>query len=85
MNLPSQLHHSLYTTMMLDIKTFVPFCYQIKLHMEAQIGSGVRPLGAQVPQVESSYCGDDSIFGAELLIKKFLWRQERYGALRFCS
>ena len=71
--------------MMLDIKTFVPLYYQHELHIEAQIGSGVRRLGAQVPQMESSYRDDDSIFWAELLIKKFLWRQERYGALRFCS
>jgi hypothetical protein len=71
--------------MMLDIKTFVPLYYQLKLHMEAQIGSGVRRLDDQFPQVESSYHDDDAILWAELCIKKILWRQERYDALRFCS
>jgi GntR family transcriptional regulator len=45
------LHHYKFTkqSMMLDTKTFVPLYYQLKLHIEGQIRSGVWKPGDQVP------------------------------------
>ena len=82
MNLPSQLHHSLYTTMMLDTKTFIPRYHQLKLHIEAQILSGVWETGDQISP-ESG--GDDYASQAKLTSENLDNGYKTYGALRYCS
>ena len=82
MNSSSQLHHSLYTTMMLNIKTLIPLSCQLKLQIEAQTRSGVWEPGGKVPP-ESE--GDDYAPRAGLTGENSNSGYKTYGALRFCS
>jgi hypothetical protein len=50
--------------MMLSIKKLVPPYSQFKLHIEAQISSGVLMMGNRFTQTEFSYCDDVSILWA---------------------
>jgi hypothetical protein len=47
--------------MMLSIKKLVPPYWRFKLHIEAQISSGVLMVGNQFTQVEFSYRDDVSV------------------------
>ena len=82
MNSSSQLHHSLYTTMMLNIKTFVSLSCQPKLQIEAQTRSRVWKPGDPIPP-ESE--GDDYAPRAGLTGENSDSGYKTYGALRFCS
>jgi hypothetical protein len=57
--------------MMLNTKKFVPRYFQLKLHIEAQISSGVPVPREHFPHVEPSACSDDSIFWAAQIIEEF--------------
>ena len=82
MNTSSQLHHSLYTTMLLDIKTFFFLSCQLKLQIEAQTQSGVWEPGDEVsPESE----GDNYAPRAGPTGENFNSGYKTYGALRFCS
>ena len=48
--------------MMLDTQTFVPRYFQLKLHIDAQIGSGVPASREPLSHVEFSSGSDASIF-----------------------
>ena len=81
------LQHSIIDsiTMMLNTKTFVPRTLQLKLHIEAQISSGVLVLREHFSQVERSSCGDDSIYFAAQIIEEFFRGNKRHGILPHCS
>ncbi len=68
--------------MMLNTQTFIPRYFQLKLHIDAQISSGVLE---QFPHVESSACGDDSIFLAVRMIEESYLGNKQYGFLLYCS
>lgn len=56
--------------MMLNTKTFAPRYFQLKLHIEAQISSGVPAPREQFPDVEPSSCSDNSVCLAVRIIEE---------------
>ena len=66
---------------MLSIKMLVPPYSQLKLHIEAQISSGVPALHKLFPHVEPSSFSDNSIFLAFQVIEEFYPGNKQYGFL----
>jgi len=71
--------------MMLNTQTFFPRYFQLKLHIDAQISSGVPAPHEQFPHVEPSSCGNDSIFLAVRMIEESYLGNKQYGFLLYCS
>ena len=71
--------------MMLHTKTFVLRYFQLNLHIEAQISSGVLILHGQLPHVEPCSAGDNSIFLAVQTIEQYGPGDKQYGFLSNCS
>jgi len=71
--------------MMLHTQMFIPRYFQLKLHFEAQISSGVPELREQFSHVETSSLGDNSIFLAVQLIEEFYLGKKHYGFLSYCT
>lgn len=71
--------------MMLNTQTFIPRYFQLKLHANAQISSGAPEPPEQFTHVESSSCGDDSIFLAVQMIEESYLGNKQYGFLAYCS
>jgi hypothetical protein len=68
--------------MMLDTKTLIPHYHQPKLHMEAQIRSGVWKSGDQVSP-ESG--GDDQTSRTGLTSENLDGAYKTFGLLSYCS
>jgi hypothetical protein len=55
--------------MMLNTKTFIPRFHQLKLHIEAQTGLGVRRQYLPFPHMKSLPRSVDTVFPAELTVQ----------------
>jgi hypothetical protein len=56
--------------MMLNTKTFAPRYFQLKLHIEAQISSGVPAAREEFPDADPSSCCENSVCLAVRIIEE---------------
>ncbi len=71
--------------MMLHTQMFIPLYFQLKLHIDAQIGSNVPASRKQLAHLETSSLGDNSIFLVAQIIEGFYLGKKHYGFLSYCT